>query len=56
MSSKSRQDFLSKDDHPRLNRSKSSSYIPIDYHHSKVIQKKCHYTTPRKKKNTNFEA
>ncbi len=39
MSSKSRQDFLSKDDHPRLNRSKSSSYIPIDYHHSKVIQK-----------------
>ena len=51
MSSKSRQDFLSKDDHPRLNRSKSSSYIPIDYHHSKVIQKKMspHNTAKEKK-------
>lgn len=54
MSSKSRQDFLSKDDHRHLNRSKPSSHIPIDCHHSKATQKNA--TTQHRKKNTNVEA
>lgn len=56
MNSKSRQNFLSKDDHPRLNKSKSSSHTPTDYHHSKATQKKMLLHNTIKEKNTNFEA
>ncbi len=49
MNSKSRQNFLSKDDHPRLNKSKSSSHTPTDYHHSKATQKNA-ITQHRKRK------